>query len=85
MPLPTLCMLVHAEHLTSCRLGKSTDSSCAMQCGILNDRLGGDLDMVSYGPTIHGAHSPDEAVLISTVPQFWSLTKKLMQGLARHK
>ena len=48
-----------------------------MQCGILNDRLGGGVDMVSFGPTIHGAHSPDERVQVATVASFWDLTYEL--------
>ena len=54
----------------------------AVQCGILNDRLGGGLDMVSFGPTIRGAHSPDERVQVATVSQFWDLTLALMRNLA---
>ena len=38
--------------------------------------------MVSYGPTIKGAHSPDEAVLIKTVQPFWDLTLAILSELA---
>lgn len=31
------------------------------------------MDMISFGPTIMGAHSPDEKVQISTVEKFWDL------------
>jgi di/tripeptidase len=37
---------------------------------------------VSFGPTIRGAHSPDEGVLISTVPKFYQLTKSILGRLA---
>jgi dipeptidase D len=53
-----------------------------VQCGILNDRLGGQLDMVSYGPTIREAHSPDEMCYVPSVLQFWQLTQALMSRLA---
>lgn len=53
-----------------------------MQCGILNSRLGGGLDMVSYGPTIREAHSPNEMCHIPSVAKFWDLTQALMQRLA---
>ena len=53
-----------------------------MQCGILNDRLGGKLDMVSYGPTIRGAHSPEETAHVESVNTFWELTDELMCALA---
>ena len=32
-----------------------------------------DLDMVSIGPTIKGAHSPEERVSIPSVERFWQL------------
>lgn len=37
---------------------------------------------VSYGPTIRGAHSPDEAVEVATVQPFWDLTLAIMAELA---
>ena len=41
-----------------------------LECGILGSHLPGT-DMISFGPTIHGAHSPDECVQISSVQKFW--------------
>jgi len=29
------------------------------------------MDMISFGPNIRGAHSPDEKVQISSVQKFW--------------
>ncbi|KAG2427342.1 hypothetical protein HXX76_012536 [Chlamydomonas incerta] len=52
-----------------------------LECGILQQRFRG-LDCVSIGPTIKGAHSPDEAVQVSTVAPFWELTLRLLQRLA---
>eukprot|EP00798_Chlamydomonas_sp_ICE-L_P009955 gene9955-7831_t len=40
------------------------------------------MDMVSFGPTIREAHSPDERVLISTVKPFWELTLGILVELA---
>lgn len=37
---------------------------------------------VSYGPTIKGAHSPDERCLVPTVTPFWDLTLKVLDKLA---
>ena len=34
-----------------------------LECGIIGERCNG-MDMVSFGPTIKGAHSPDEAVSV---------------------
>ena len=42
-----------------------------LECGILGSHLPG-MDMISFGPTIRGAHSPDERVQISSVQKFWT-------------
>jgi di/tripeptidase len=36
---------------------------------------------ISFGPTIRGAHSPDEAVLVTTVPPFYQLTLTVLAKL----
>ena len=52
-----------------------------LECGIIGQKLPG-LDMVSYGPTIKGAHSPQERVLIATVEPFWQATLMILKRLA---
>lgn len=42
-----------------------------LECGILGKHFPG-MDMISFGPNIRGAHSPDECVQISSVQKFWS-------------
>ncbi len=41
-----------------------------LECGIIGDKFPG-MDMISFGPTILGAHSPDEKVNVPTVEKFW--------------
>ncbi len=41
-----------------------------LECGLLGERIPG-LDMISFGPTIQGAHSPEERVEIAAVERFW--------------
>ncbi len=41
-----------------------------LECGILLQHLPG-VDMISFGPNIRAAHSPDEKVQISSVQKFW--------------
>lgn len=41
-----------------------------LECGILNGPYP-KIEMISFGPTIHGAHSPDEKVNISSVQKYW--------------
>lgn len=55
-----------------------------LECGIIGERLPG-LDCVSYGPTITGAHSPDERVQISTVEPFYKATKLILEEIAKGK
>ena len=38
-----------------------------LECGIIQSKVEQELDIVSFGPTIQGAHSPDEAVKIDSV------------------
>lgn len=48
-----------------------------LECGILGNKYPG-IDMVSFGPTIIGAHSPDEGVEIKTVEKFYELLKGVL-------
>jgi len=41
-----------------------------LECGILGEHLPG-VDMISFGPNIRAAHSPDEKVQISSVQKYW--------------
>lgn len=41
-----------------------------LECGLFLDKYP-NLDMVSFGPTMTGVHSPDEQLLIPTVEKFW--------------
>ncbi len=55
-----------------------------LECGILGDKFPG-LDMISFGPTIEGAHSPDERVKIDDVNKFYKLLKAILSELALKK
>jgi len=52
-----------------------------LECGILISKRPG-MDVVSFGPTIRGAHSPSERLLIETVEPFWNLVVALLAELA---
>jgi dipeptidase D len=52
-----------------------------LECGILLSKKP-DMDVVSMGPTIRGAHSPTERLKIDTVEPFWQLVKALLAELA---
>jgi dipeptidase D len=39
------------------------------------------MDMISFGPTIKGAHSPDERVDIASVKKFWKFLKNILSEI----
>ncbi len=55
-----------------------------LECGILGTKYDG-LDMMSFGPTITGAHSPDEQVNIPDTDKFYKLLKGILAKLAERK
>ncbi|OZG74671.1 cytosol nonspecific dipeptidase [Hahella sp. CCB-MM4] len=52
-----------------------------LECGILGANYP-DWDMISFGPTIRGAHSPDEAVHVKSVASFWEFLMAALKHLA---
>ena len=48
-----------------------------LECGLLGERYPG-LDIISFGPTIKGAHSPDERCSISSTAKFWKFLKIIL-------
>lgn len=55
-----------------------------LECGILGDKYPG-LEMISFGPTIEGAHSPDEKVKIEDVEKFYRLLKAILVEVSKTK
>lgn len=53
-----------------------------LECGIIG-RLVGDMDMVSLGPYILGAHSPDERVYVNSVAKSWKFLVAILDELSR--
>lgn len=59
-----------------------------LECGIIGERVGGPspaekVDMVSFGPNITGAHSPDERVYVDSVAKSWKYLTTVLEELAR--
>jgi dipeptidase D len=53
-----------------------------LECGVLGEKFPG-MDMISFGPVIEGAHSPDERVNIGSVDRFYRLLQETLAELAR--
>ncbi len=51
-----------------------------LECGLFLEKYP-YLDMISFGPTIKGAHSPDERMNIPTVQKFWDLLIDVLETL----
>ena len=64
-------MFDEEAHVYACHAG--------LECGILGTNYP-EMEMISFGPNIRGAHSPDERVQISSVQKYW---KFLLETLKR--
>lgn len=51
-----------------------------LECGILGTNYP-EMEMISFGPNIRGAHSPDEKVQISSVQKFWNYTLEALKRI----
>ncbi|NNF33046.1 MAG: aminoacyl-histidine dipeptidase [Saprospiraceae bacterium] len=63
-------------HVNACHAG--------LECGILG-RFYPDMEMISFGPNILGAHSPEERTQISSVQKFWGFLNKTMERIPEVK
>ena len=51
-----------------------------LECGIIGEKYPG-MDMVSFGPTLEGVHSPDEKIYIDTVEKFWNFLLAILKNV----
>ena len=51
-----------------------------LECGIIGSHYP-EMDMISFGPTILGAHSPDEKASISSTQKFWSFFTEVLANI----
>ncbi|MCB0457577.1 MAG: aminoacyl-histidine dipeptidase [Flavobacteriaceae bacterium] len=61
-------------HVAACHAG--------LECGILGQNYP-NMDMISFGPTIKGAHSPDERASISSMQKFWKFVKAILKEIPK--
>ncbi|HPE35448.1 MAG TPA: aminoacyl-histidine dipeptidase [Bacteroidales bacterium] len=55
-----------------------------LECGLIGEKYPG-MDMISIGPDIKGAHSPDERILIQSVERFWDWTLEILKQIPEKK
>lgn len=53
-----------------------------LECGILRKHLP-DVEMISFGPNIRAAHSPDEKVQISSVQKYWKFLLEILKEIPK--
>jgi dipeptidase D len=51
-----------------------------LECGLFLEKYP-ELDMVSFGPTLRGVHSPDERLDIPSVDKFWKLLCEVLANI----
>lgn len=51
-----------------------------LECGLFSEKYPG-LDMISFGPTLRGVHSPDERLLIPTVEMVWNHLLDILKNI----
>lgn len=59
-------------HVAACHAG--------LECGILGQNYP-NMDMISFGPNIRGAHSPDERAQISSLQKFWDFLIEILKNI----
>ncbi|MBI4859456.1 MAG: aminoacyl-histidine dipeptidase [Candidatus Riflebacteria bacterium] len=52
-----------------------------LECGVVSDKYP-DMDILSFGPTVEGVHSPRERVEIGSVQRFWTFLLTLLKNLS---
>ena len=51
-----------------------------LECGLIGEKYDG-MDMISFGPTLRGVHSPDERLEIATVEKFWRHVIEILKNI----
>ena len=81
-PILNIAMKAH-ERLFGTR-PKATAIHAGLECGLFLTNYP-HLDMISYGPTLRGVHSPSEKMHIPAVERFWQLTLAIIEDVAKMK
>jgi dipeptidase D len=83
-PDPASPLLVRFQQVHERLNGKHAELRAVhagLECGVLGEKFPG-MEMISFGPVIQGAHSPDEAVEVASVERFWELLREVLGELA---
>ena len=84
-PNPSSNLLALCQQVYTAQFGQPAGSQvihAGLECGLLAASHP-QLDMISFGPDIRGAHAPGERVEIASVGRCWTLLKAVLQALAK--
>lgn len=76
---PILDVTVEAYRRLFCTRPVVRAIHAGLECGLFLEKYP-RIDMVSFGPTIRGAHSPEERISIETVQKFWELLLAVLEN-----
>ncbi len=51
-----------------------------LECGLIYEKVKG-IDMISFGPTIRGAHTPEEMIEVKSTQMFWDLLIDVVKNM----
>lgn len=74
---PLLEMMIKLYEKQNGQKPKVAACHAGLECGILGRNYPG-MDMISFGPTIKGAHSPDERANIASVEKYWKYVLEIL-------
>jgi dipeptidase D len=84
-PNPASSLLALCQEVYTAQFGRPASLQvihAGLECGLLASSHP-QLEMISFGPDIKGAHAPGERVEIESVGRCWQLLKAVLQALAR--
>jgi dipeptidase D len=84
-PNPSSGLLALCQQVYTAQFGHPASLQvihAGLECGLLAASHP-QLDMISFGPDIRGAHAPGEKVEIASVGRCWQLLKAVLQALAK--
>ncbi|MDO5636999.1 MAG: aminoacyl-histidine dipeptidase [Myroides sp.] len=82
-PNPNSSILKVLDELYEKQNGKKANvvaCHAGLECGILGTNYP-NMEMISFGPTIRGAHSPEERVSISSVQKYWKFFEEILKNI----
>lgn len=77
-PLLALCRSVYRQQF-ACEAAIQIIHA-GLECGLISAKIP-NLDLISFGPTIRGAHAPGEAVDVASVDRCWQLLQAILVAL----